>query len=97
MERRLLQRDKLTVWLESHGDGWAFIGVDRGGWAGTSEYEYTVAFDPAALSAALGVPVSGLADVLAERAEEIVNAGETKWLTRLGVEFRLSNWYSFDD
>ncbi|MCU1698908.1 MAG: hypothetical protein JWR34_4971 [Mycobacterium sp.] len=96
--RRFWKTDKLTVELEYDEDTLTFSGVDTGGWSGTSEYEYSVSVKATDLRAALGVDAAAdLGEVLCGRAEEIIAAGESRWLTTLGLEPSVRTWSSYPD
>jgi hypothetical protein len=96
--RRFWKTDKLTVELEYDDDVLTFHGVDTGGWSGTAEYEYWVSVKATDLRAALGVDAAAdLGEVLCGRAEEIIAAGESRWLTALGVEPSVRTWSSYPD
>ena len=96
--RGLWKTDTLSVRLEYDDEGLTFNGVDTGGWSGTSEYEYWVSVKVADLRAALGVDAAAdLGEVLCARAEEIVDAGESRWLTALGLEPTVRTWSSYPD
>jgi hypothetical protein len=96
--RGFWKTDKLTVELEYDDETLTFSGVDTGGWSGTSEYEYWVSVKAADLRAALGVDATAdLGEVLCARAEEIVGAGESRWLTALGLEPSVRTWSSYPD
>jgi hypothetical protein len=96
--RRFWKTDTLTVELEYDDDTLTFSGVDTGGWSGTSEYEYSVSVKVADLRGALGVDAAAdLGEVLCGRAEEIIAAGESRWLTALGLEPSVRTWSSYPD
>jgi hypothetical protein len=96
--RRFWKTDTLTVELDYDDDALTFSGVDTAGWSGTSEYEYWVSVKPADLRAALGVGAEAdLGAVLGERAEEIIQAGESRWLAALGLEPSVRTWSSYPD
>ena len=96
--RRLWKTDKLTVELEYDDEALTFHGVDNGGWSGTSEYEYWVSVKVADLQAALGVDATAdPGDVLCARDQEIIQAGESRWLTALGLEPTARTWSSYPD
>ena len=96
--RRLWKTDKLTVDLEHDDETLTFSGVDTGGWSGTSEYEYWVSVKVADLRAALGLDAAAdFAEVLCGRAQEIVDTGESRWLTALGLEPSVRTWSSYPD
>jgi hypothetical protein len=96
--RRFCKTDKLTVGLEYDDDVLTFHGVDTGGWSGTAEYEYWVSVKATDLRAALGVDAAAdLGEVLCGRAEEIIAAGESRWLTALGLERSVRTWSSYLD
>jgi hypothetical protein len=96
--RRLWRTDTLSVLLEYDDEALTFNGVDTGGWSGTSEYEYWVSVKVADLRAALGIDTAAdLGEVLCARAEEIVQAGESSWLTALGLEPTVRTWSSYAD
>jgi len=96
--RRFWETDKLTVELEYDDEVLTFHGVDTGGWSGTSEYEYWVSVKVAGLRTALGLDAAAdLGEVLCGRAEEIIAAGESRWLTALGLEPSVRTWSSYPD
>jgi hypothetical protein len=96
--RRFWKTDKLTVELEYDDETVTFSGLDTGGWPGTSEYEYWVSVKAADLRATLGVDAAAdLGEVLCGRAEEIIAAGESCWLTALGLEPSVRTWSSYPD
>ena len=96
--RRFWKTDTLTVELEYDDEVLTFHGVDTGGWSGTSEYEYWVSVKATDLRAALGIAAAvDLGEVLRGRAEEIVGAGESRWLTALGLEPSVRTWSSYPD
>jgi hypothetical protein len=96
--RRFWTTDTLTVDLEYDDQTVTFRGVDTGGWAGTSEYEYWESVKAADLRAALGVGAAAdLGELLCGRAEEIVEAGESRWLIALGLEPSVQTWSSYPD
>jgi hypothetical protein len=84
--RRFWKTDTLTVDLEYDDETLTFSGLDTAGWSGTSEYEYWVS-----------VKVAELGDVLSGRAGEIVKAGESRWLSALGLEPSVRTWSSYPD
>jgi hypothetical protein len=94
--RRFWKTDTLTVELDYDGEALTFNGMDTAGWSGTSEYEYSVSVKVADLRAALGVDAAAdLGEVLCGRAEEIIAAGESRWLTALGLEPSVRTWSSY--
>jgi len=96
--RRFWKTDTLTVELDSDDETLTFSGLDTGGWSGTSEYEYSVSVRAADLRTALGVDAAAdLGDVLCGRAEEIIQAGESRWLAALGLEPTVRTWSSYPD
>jgi hypothetical protein len=96
--RRFWKTDTLTVELESDDETLTFSGVDTGGWSGTSEYEYWVSVKVAELRAALGLGAGAdLGEILFGRAEEIIQAGESRWLAALGLEPSVRTWSSYPD
>jgi hypothetical protein len=96
--RRFWKTDKLTVDLEYDDESVTFNGVDTGGWSGTSEYEYWVSVKVADLRAVLSVDAAAdLGEVLCAHAEEIVQAGESRWLTALGLRPSVRTWSSYPD
>jgi hypothetical protein len=96
--RRFWKTDTLTVELDYDDETVTFSGLDTGGWSGTSEYEYSVSVKVADLRAALGVDDAGdLGEVLCARAEEVIQAGESRWLTALGLEPSVRTWSSYPD
>jgi hypothetical protein len=98
VSRRLWKTDSLSVELEYDDEGLSFNGVDTGGWSSTSEYEYWVSVKVADLRAALRIDAAeDLGDALCARAEEIVAAGEARWLTTLGLEPSVRTWSSYPD
>jgi len=87
-------------WAISHPllRGCCGAGDQRSSWSGTSEYEYWVSVKAVDLRAALGVDAAvDLGEVLCVRAEEIVQAGESSWLTALGLEPTVRTWSSYPD
>jgi hypothetical protein len=83
---------------EINADPVMISGWTAGGWSGTSEYEYGVSVKVADLRAALGIDAAAdLGEVLCARAEEIVQAGESRWLTALGLEPTVRTWSSYPD
>ena len=96
--RRFWETAKLSVELEYDDEKLTFHGVDTGGWSGTSEYEYWVSVKVADLQAALDIDgTTDPGDVLRARAEEIIQAGESRWLTALGLEPAVRTWSSYPD
>lgn len=98
ISRELWERDTLRVRLEFDEGVLTFNGVDTGGWSGTSEYEYWVSVKADDLRAALALDATAdLGAALGARAEEIVAAGESSWLTALGLEPSVRTWSSYAD
>ena len=96
--RRFWKTDTLTVDLECDDEAVTFSGIDTAGWSGTSEYEYWVSVTVAELRAALGVEAAAdLGEILSGRAEEIIQAGESRWLIALGLEPSIRTWSSYPD
>jgi hypothetical protein len=74
-----------------HPDGsLEFEGQDFSGFAGASEYEYSLkvsAADVPRVEAALGAkPGDDILALLRQNAEMIIRTGEQKWLRSLGIE-----------
>jgi hypothetical protein len=96
--RRFWKTDTLTVDLECDDEVVTFSGIDTAGWSGTSEYEYWVSVTVAELREALGVEAAAdLGEILCGRAEEIIQAGESRWLIALGLEPSIRTWSSYPD
>jgi hypothetical protein len=96
--RRFWKTDTLTVEVQYDDETLTFSGVDTGGWSGTSEYEYWVSVKVADLQAALGIDATAdPGDVLCARADEIIEAGESRWLAALGLEPSVRTWSSYPD
>ena len=96
--RRFWKTDTLTVELDYDDETVTFSGIDTAGWSGTSEYEYWVSVTVAELRAALGVEAAAdLGEILCGRAEEIIQAGESRWLIALGLEPSIRTWSSYPD
>jgi hypothetical protein len=79
----------LVVWFHLNGDGTAtFEGQDLGGYPGTSEYEYWLKVDQQALRRALNLGSDDdLTVAVQARGEEIVQTGESTWLTNHGIAY----------
>jgi hypothetical protein len=96
--RRFWKTDTLTVDLDYDDETVTFSGLDTAGWSGTSEYEYWVSVKVTELRATLGLDdTADLGDVLSGRAGEIVEAGESRWLSALGLEPSVRTWSSYPD
>jgi hypothetical protein len=96
--RRFWKTDTLTVELDYDDETVTFNGVDTAGWSGTSEYEYWVSVTVAELRAVLGVAAAvDLGEILCGRAEEIIQAGESRWLIAHGLEPSVRTWSSYPD
>jgi hypothetical protein len=89
----------LVIWLEYDNDSrLTFCGQDFGGWGGTSEYEYWISVHGDELRSALNADAGAdLGDIVCARVDEIMACGESTWLTKHGVEYRLDTRYEFDD
>jgi hypothetical protein len=97
--RVFYERDKLHIEVQyDNAKGLTFYGQDLGGWAGTSEYEYWVSVDGRELRAALNADAgSDLGDLVCARVDEIMECGETSWLTAHGIRHTVDTRYEFPD
>jgi hypothetical protein len=91
-------RDRLHILVEYDDTTVTFHGRDSSGWAGTSDYEYSIRVDGGQLRNALHADdTADLGDLVCTRADEIMATGETSWLRGRGVEYTVDTRYGFDD
>lgn len=92
------KREKLSIRVEYDDTRLTFCGQDFGGWAGTSEYEYWISVDAAALRAALhGTAGTDLGDLVCAHVDDIMATGETAWLQKHRVDYTVDTRYDYAD
>lgn len=87
----------LAVWAKYEDDGrLAINGQDLGGHAVYEEYEYFIRVQPEdfpALVASLGgQPGDDVLELVTAKAQEVVQIGESTWLTAHGIPYKFDNY-----